>query len=261
MKQSLPEEAGEMEDLLRQAGIDPRKDFDEIAFALFGAPEKASDFAMLAKGRIVRAKVEQVAVAQGAKKQTLGAIPVLLLPSEAGDADAPTYLSFLGDLMVAGTAEGTRRVHGGPGPKGASLSSRATADVPAGAALWFVADLTRVKAPAATAENPVASALKKVAFWMELGDGMDLQAVAQTADAQSAAQAAGLVQMLAGMAAAQTAGPEGSPLAGLSVKADGTSITAALSLSKAQLDQLKASAAAAAEAAAAAPVTPPADAP
>ena len=239
---AMPEDVAGTAALLKAAGIDVRRDLDEIAFAM--TPDKdgkkdAGAFAFLARGRFDRVKVRKAALARGGVATRLGSMDAIRLPSKDElSANGKAYLAFVDDLLAVGTQDALKAMQSSDSGAGA-LSARASSDIPADAAMWIVGDLTRMTQGAAAEASPfpMASQLQRIALWGLFSNALELHAVADAANAQVAAQIGGMAQLAAGMLPASASG-EASPLAGLKVTVDNSRVTASLSLTKAQLAKL-----------------------
>lgn len=252
----LPGTAGEAEAWLAAAGVDPRRDLDEIAVAAWGegpGPTAGEALAVLASGRFHREKVRAALLQRGAVARDLRApavangsgLDVLVLPA-AGGGEA-LHVTFLGPgLLGLGTASGLAALGDPRAAEGTGLREQARQLVPADAAFWIAAD-PRAGTSAAQA-IPMASGLRSLVAWGRVSDALELRAAAEAPDAATALQLAGALQLVAGLAGQSTAGSGGDLtsvagwVSGLRLLANGTRIEAELRLTKDQVASLRAGA-------------------
>lgn len=258
-------EAAESPSVLESAGLSYRKDVDRVAVGLLPSFDGKTEPGLVAflSGRFDPALVRKGLVAQGAKPVQVGKVSawrmaggtsVSLHPALPGmTLDGDVLVSFLGDVLVLASEQGTRIAHGPRQALPSPALAAARQSVPRSSPAWIAVDLASMRAAGDNSlGNPMLGGLKTIAVWTSLGEALELQALAKAADEKQATQLAGLASLLAGAAASS---PEGKALAGLRISANGDAISASLTLTAEQLKALNAQAAAEA-ATVAAPAAP-----
>ena len=244
--------------LLEQAGVRFRDDVDELALGVMpqAAPASAGsssaaaqqDFVVLMSGRFDAAKVKTSLLAHGAKQVQLGGATAWKTPSTSLsfsdampslDASQPIFVSFLDNVLVAGSERATKAALGTKTTLPTPALGLARQNVPSTAAFWISADLTSLKPENVPGGVTVPAGLKSLVGWGTFTDAIDIKAIAKAGDAQQASQLAALVTLLTG--GLGTAPPD-KPFAGLKITAEADTIRASVRLTKEQLASMEASA-------------------
>ena len=241
----MPEQASGFDAILRDAGIDIRRDVAQVAFAVMPQREGGADgdVAMIASGRLDPAKLRAAAVAHGGTSTTLGDVAAVRLAKNPGDGDDATFLSFVDGLAVVGGAEATKLVHA-RSKAAESTVSRKPSGIPKDAAFWLAGDLGQVgSSDAVSAALPMIGQVQRIQIWARLAEALELNAIADAPDSAVATQIAGLAALAVGFAAIQGDTPQAALLSGVRVSAKDRRVTASLTLTKAQLDAASAASA------------------
>jgi hypothetical protein len=246
---TAPASTGSWAEAMKQTGVDPARDVDQILVAGDATPNAVPLALML--GRFDRAKVEAaLAAAKGAARREHKGQPFWVTVLKPGEKESAAALLADGVFAAGGvdslTAAIERRASGAPGlPANASLAALMERVRP-GSAFWICGNDSLLATATSLAPGAGSFSLPQLKTLVVSGDvAPDVSAsiVGETADATAAQNLANMLQAFVGIFAMQSGGKTaqlGELARALQVSHEGARVTVDARLSYETLEKLAA---------------------